>query len=49
MQVRVTDPLGRVRYDLYRACEQGVLQLALPLAANDPAGPVESDRAGDAQ
>jgi hypothetical protein len=38
MQVRVTDPLGRVRYAVYRACEQGLLQLALPLAVNDPAG-----------
>jgi hypothetical protein len=39
MEVRMTDPLGQVRYALYRACEQGVLQLALPLAVNDPAGP----------
>ena len=38
MQVRVIDPLGAVRYDLYRATDRGVLQLTLPLAANDPAG-----------
>jgi len=38
MQVRLLDPLGEVRYDLYRAAEQGVLKLSLPLAANDPAG-----------
>ena len=38
MQVRLTDPLGQVRYDLYRACDRGVLRLDLPLAANDPAG-----------
>ena len=38
VQVRVIDPLGEVRYDLYRATEQGVLKLTLPLAVNDPAG-----------
>jgi hypothetical protein len=38
MQIRLTDPLGEVRYDLYRASDQGLLKLALPLAANDPAG-----------
>ena len=38
MRVLVIDPLGAVRYDLYRAAERGVLRLALPLAANDPAG-----------
>ena len=38
LQVRVIDPLGAVRYDLYRATRAGALQLALPLAANDPAG-----------
>ena len=38
MQVRLTDPLGQVRYDLYRACDRGVLRIDLPLAANDPAG-----------
>jgi hypothetical protein len=38
VQIRVIDPLGEVRYDLYRATEQGLLKLALPLAVNDPAG-----------
>ena len=38
LQITVTDPLGVVRYDLYRATESGVCALALPLAANDPAG-----------
>jgi hypothetical protein len=38
MRVRVIDPLGEVRYDLYRATDQGVLKLSLPLGVNDPAG-----------
>jgi hypothetical protein len=38
LRVRLTDPLGVVRYDLYRAAELGVLALELPLAANDPTG-----------
>ncbi len=38
LQVRVVDPLGSLRYDLYRATEMGTLRLSLPLAANDPAG-----------
>ncbi len=38
LSVRVTDPLGRVRYDLHRATEQGLFRMTLPLAANDPAG-----------
>jgi hypothetical protein len=38
LQVEVIDPLGAKRYDLYRATDRGVLRLALPLAANDPAG-----------
>ncbi len=38
LQVRVIDPLGSVRYDLYRATREGTLELTLPLAANDPAG-----------
>src|SRR5205807_977671 len=38
MHVRLTDPLGVVRYDLFRATKRGVLQLSLPLAANDPPG-----------
>jgi hypothetical protein len=38
LQVRVTDPSGAVRYDLFRATDQGTLRLSLPLAVNDPAG-----------
>lgn len=38
LRVRVIDPLGAVRYDLYRATDRGVLTLAVQLAANDPAG-----------
>ncbi|MEX0653883.1 MAG: hypothetical protein WD534_15790 [Phycisphaeraceae bacterium] len=38
MRIIVTDPLGKQRYDLYRASHDGMLSLALPLAANDPAG-----------
>ena len=38
LRVRMVDPLGACRYDLYRATRAGVLRLALPLAVNDPAG-----------
>ena len=38
LRIRVVDPLGLARYDLYRATDKGVLNLTLPLAANDPAG-----------
>jgi hypothetical protein len=38
MAVRLADPLGVVRYDLFRATDRGILKLSLPLAANDPAG-----------
>ncbi len=38
MQIVVTDPLGAVRYDLFRATDQGICQINLPLAANDPTG-----------
>ncbi|MDB5300434.1 MAG: hypothetical protein JWO87_2097 [Phycisphaerales bacterium] len=38
MQLRLIDPLGQVRYDLYRATDRGTLRIDLPLAANDPAG-----------
>ena len=38
LQVVVTDPLGAVRYNLYRATKDGMWAEALPLAANDPAG-----------
>ena len=38
LQVRLLDPLGVPRYDLYRASQDGMLKLSLPLAVNDPAG-----------
>jgi hypothetical protein len=38
LQIRVLDPLGKLRYDLYRATDNGTLKLSLPLAINDPAG-----------
>ena len=38
MRVEVIDPLNVKRFDLYRATENGMLRLSLPLGANDPAG-----------
>src|SRR6185295_11989985 len=38
LRIRVIDPLGVVRYDLYRATERGLFRMTLPLAANDPSG-----------
>ena len=38
LRIRVIDPLGAVRYDLYRATRLGVLRATLPLAANDAPG-----------
>ncbi len=38
LQVRLIDSLGAVRYDLYRASQNGVLKIDLPMAVNDPAG-----------
>ena len=38
LRIRVVDPAGGVRYDLYRATDQGTLRLTLPLAADDPPG-----------
>ncbi len=38
LRVRLIDPLGDVRNDLYRATDRGALRLTLPLAANDPEG-----------
>jgi len=38
MQVIVVDALWQTRYDVFRAAERGVLDVTLPLAANDPAG-----------
>ena len=36
--VRVIDPLGVTRHELYRATKLGAFQISLPLAANDPSG-----------
>jgi hypothetical protein len=36
--VRVVDPLGVTRHQLYRATRLGAFQATLPLAANDPSG-----------
>ena len=38
MEITVTDPLGAVRYDVFRSAQRGVLDAELPLAANDPTG-----------
>jgi hypothetical protein len=38
LRVQLIDPLGAVRYDLYRATDHGSLNLSLPLGLNDPAG-----------
>ncbi len=38
MQVKLIDALGNVRYDLFRASQNGILKVDLPLAVNDPAG-----------
>ena len=38
LQVKLIDPLGGIRYDIYRAIEDGICTLNLPLAANDPSG-----------
>ena len=38
LRVRLADPLGAVRHDLFRATECGVIRLSLPLAVNDPPG-----------
>jgi len=38
LRIRVTDPLGHVRHDVYRATRLGTLRLSLPLAVNDPPG-----------
>ncbi|GMV83166.1 MAG: hypothetical protein AMXMBFR7_43500 [Planctomycetota bacterium] len=38
LSVRVTDPLGDVRFDLFRSTEQGVLRIQLPLGVNDASG-----------
>ena len=38
MRIKVIDSLGTTRYDLYRATDDGMLTLTLPLAANDADG-----------
>jgi hypothetical protein len=38
LHVRLLDPLGAVRHELYRATKLGDFSIALPLAANDPPG-----------
>jgi len=38
LRIEVIEPSGKLRYDLYRATDGGVLRLNLPLAVNDPAG-----------
>ena len=38
LRIRLIDPLGATRYDLFRATASGTLRMNLPLAANDPTG-----------
>ena len=38
LRIRLIDPLGGVRYDLFRATDQGTCTVMLPLAVNDPSG-----------
>src|SRR5262249_31008764 len=38
LHVRLIDPLGVTRHELYRATRLGTFQASLPLAANDPPG-----------
>ncbi len=38
LRIRLLDPKGATRYDLFRATKFGTIELELPLAANDPAG-----------
>ncbi|MCX7935573.1 MAG: hypothetical protein N3A66_09995, partial [Planctomycetota bacterium] len=38
LHICVYDPLGSLRYELYRATDMGIFKMFLPLAANDPAG-----------
>jgi hypothetical protein len=41
--VQVRDPLGVIRYELYRASKLGQFAVSLPLAANDPPGTWQVD------
>ncbi|HYE05979.1 MAG TPA: hypothetical protein VEL07_10730 [Planctomycetota bacterium] len=38
MRIRVVDPTGSLRHDVYRATRLGTIGLGLPLGVNDPAG-----------
>jgi hypothetical protein len=38
LKVRILDPLGSLRYQLYRATDRGTFTTTLPLALNDPPG-----------
>ncbi len=38
MQIRVVDPLGVTRYELFRATDGGNVKLSVQLGVNDPAG-----------
>jgi hypothetical protein len=38
LRIRVTDPLGVIRFEGYRATDRGGWNMDVPLAANDPAG-----------
>jgi hypothetical protein len=38
LRVRLIDPVGNARYDLYRATKGGTIRLSLMLGLNDPAG-----------
>jgi hypothetical protein len=38
LHIRLLDPLGATRFELYRATQLGQFTTSLPLAANDPAG-----------
>jgi hypothetical protein len=38
LHVKVIDPLGVTRHELYQATKSGLFAVTLPLAANDPAG-----------
>src|SRR5262249_405320 len=36
--IKLIDPKGHTRYELWRATDRGMIKLKLPLAVNDPAG-----------
>lgn len=38
LHIQVIDPLGSIRHELYRATKLGQVNIAVPLAANDPPG-----------